>query len=77
MVEAGEFIEIHVDTPLDIVEKRDPKGLYRKARSGELRNFTGIDSPYEVPEHAEVHLDAGSESPEKLAAQVLEKLVLS
>ena len=57
MVEAGEFIEIHVDTPLDIVEKRDPKGLYRKARSGELRNFTGIDSPYEVPESPELRID--------------------
>ena len=57
MVGADEFIEIHVDTPLDVVEQRDPKGLYRKARSGELRNFTGIDSPYEVPEAPELHID--------------------
>ncbi|MBT5553782.1 MAG: sulfate adenylyltransferase subunit CysN, partial [Ilumatobacter sp.] len=49
-VEAGEFIEVHVDTPLDIAEERDPKGLYAKARAGELTNFTGIDSPYEAPE---------------------------
>ena len=57
MVGADEFIEIHVDTPLDVVEQRDPKGLYRKARSGELRNFTGIDSPYEVPEAPDLHID--------------------
>ncbi len=46
----GEFIEIHVDTPLEVAEQRDVKGLYRKARRGELKNFTGIDSPYEAPE---------------------------
>ena len=46
----GEFIEIFVDTPLDVAEQRDPKGLYKKARRGELKNFTGIDSPYEAPE---------------------------
>jgi bifunctional enzyme CysN/CysC len=57
MVEADEFIEIHIDTPLEVVERRDPKGLYRKARSGELRNFTGIDSPYEVPEAPELRID--------------------
>ena len=50
---------------------------YRKARAGQIPNFTGIDSPYEIPEHAEVHLDAGSQSPEKLAAVVLEKLGLA
>ncbi len=75
--EEGEFIEIYVDVPLQVAEQRDVKGLYRKARAGQIPNFTGIDSPYEVPEHAEVHLDAGGESPEKLAAQVLEKLGLS
>ena len=48
------FIEVFVDTPLNIAEQRDPKGLYKKARSGELKNFTGIDSPYEVPEAPEV-----------------------
>ncbi len=53
----GRFIEVFVDTPLAICEARDPKGLYKKARAGELRNFTGIDSVYEAPEKAEIHLD--------------------
>lgn len=55
--EVGEFIEIFVDTPIHVAEERDPKGLYKKARRGEIRNFTGIDSPYEPPEHAEIRLD--------------------
>ena len=55
-VEDGEFVEIFVDTPLEIAEGRDAKGLYKKARSGEIKNFTGIDSPYEVPENPEIHL---------------------
>ena len=75
--EEGEFLEIFVDVPLALAEQRDVKGLYRKARAGQIPNFTGIDSPYEVPEHAELRLDAGGDSPEKLAAQVLEKLGLS
>ncbi|MGO1499907.1 MAG: sulfate adenylyltransferase subunit CysN [Marinobacter sp.] len=57
MVEDNEFIEIHVDTPLEVAEERDVKGLYRKARDGQLSNFTGIDSPYEAPESPELHLD--------------------
>lgn len=57
MVEDNEFIEIHVDTPLEVAEERDVKGLYRKARDGKLSNFTGIDSPYEAPESPELHLD--------------------
>ena len=77
LFEQGEFLEIFVDVPLALAEQRDVKGLYRKARAGQIPNFTGIDSPYEIPEHAELHLDAGSESPEQLAAQVLEKLGLS
>ncbi|PZT47644.1 adenylyl-sulfate kinase [Helicobacter valdiviensis] len=56
LFEKGEFVEIFVDTPLEICEKRDPKGLYKKARSGEIKNFTGIDSPYEKPEAPEVHI---------------------
>ena len=75
--EEGEFLEIFVDVPLALAEQRDVKGLYRKARAGQIPNFTGIDSPYEIPEHAELRLDAGGDSPEKLAAQVLEKLGLS
>ena len=75
--EPGEFLEIFVDVPLALAEQRDVKGLYRKARAGEIPNFTGIDSPYETPEHAELRLDAGSESPEKLAVDVLKMLGLA
>ncbi len=63
----GEFVEVYVDTPLAVAEARDAKGLYAKARAGELRNFTGIDSPYEAPEAPEVVLDTLAESPEALA----------
>ena len=61
----GEFIEVFVDTPLAVAEERDPKGLYKKARRGELKNFTGIDSPYEPPEHPEIHIDTTKQPPEK------------
>ena len=54
---SDEFIEVFIDTPLEIAEQRDIKGLYKKARRGELKNFTGIDSPYEVPESAEIRID--------------------
>jgi bifunctional enzyme CysN/CysC len=53
----GEFIEVHVDVPLAVAEQRDPKGLYAKARRGELSNFTGIDAPYERPEHPDLRID--------------------
>jgi bifunctional enzyme CysN/CysC len=70
----GEFFEVFVDTPLEIAEQRDPKGLYRKARAGELRNFTGVDSPYERPEHPEVHLDMTKFSHEAAAEHIIEVL---
>jgi bifunctional enzyme CysN/CysC len=70
----GEFIEIFVDTPIEICEARDPKGLYRKARAGLIRNFTGIDSIYEPPEQAELTLDTSHESAEALADAVLAEL---
>lgn len=73
----GEFLEIFVDVPLALAEQRDVKGLYRKARAGQIPNFTGIDSPYEAPEHPDLRLDAGAESPEQLALRVLEKLGLA
>ena len=57
VVQGDEFIEIFVDVPLEVAEARDPKGLYKKARRGELPHFTGIDSPYEVPENPELRLD--------------------
>jgi bifunctional enzyme CysN/CysC len=72
----GQFLEVFVDTPLAVAEERDAKGLYAKARAGELRNFTGIDSPYEVPEHPDVVLDTLSEAPEALADR-LAALLLS
>ena len=72
----GEFLEVFVDVPLALAEERDVKGLYKKARAGQIPNFTGIDSPYEVPEHPDVHLLAGEHDPEALALQVLAKLGL-
>jgi bifunctional enzyme CysN/CysC len=70
----GEFVEVFVDTSLQECERRDVKGLYAKARRGELRNFTGIDSPYEPPETPEVHLHADGDAPEICIAQVLAAL---
>jgi bifunctional enzyme CysN/CysC len=70
----GEFIEIYVDTPLEVCEARDPKGLYRKARAGLIRNFTGIDSSYEPPEQAELSLKTSDTNPEALAEKVLSEL---
>jgi bifunctional enzyme CysN/CysC len=67
----GDFIEIFVDTPLQIAEQRDPKGLYKKARRGELKNFTGIDSPYETPENPELRLDTTVMTPEAAAERVV------
>ncbi|WP_300622194.1 sulfate adenylyltransferase subunit CysN [Dokdonella sp.] len=75
MVEDGEFVEIFVDTPLAVVEQRDPKGLYRKARKGELKNFTGIDSPYEAPEAPELHVDTMQSDPERAADAIIGYLV--
>jgi bifunctional enzyme CysN/CysC len=73
MVEADEFLEIFVDTPLEVCEARDPKGLYARARRGEIKNFTGIDSPFEPPEHAEIVLHGAVDSPEKMAEQLYER----
>jgi adenylylsulfate kinase len=67
----GEFIEIYVDASLETCEKRDPKGLYKKARAGELKNFTGIDDPYEAPEKPELVLDSNNKGIDELAAEVV------
>ncbi len=67
----GDFVEVFVDTPLEICEQRDPKGLYKKARAGELTGFTGIDAPYEAPADPEVRLAAGQRSVEDLAEDVV------
>ncbi|KGD75074.1 adenylylsulfate kinase [Tatumella morbirosei] len=73
LLEAGQFIEVFVDTPLHICEARDPKGLYRKARAGELTNFTGIDAVYEVPEQPELHLN-GEQLVTKLSEEIIDLL---
>ncbi len=75
MMPEGEFIEIHVDTPLEVAEQRDVKGLYKKARSGELKNFTGIDSPYEAPENAEITVDTVALSAEEAADVIVARLL--
>ena len=71
MLGDGEFLEIFIDTPLDVCEERDPKGLYEKARAGNIKNFTGIDSPYEVPERADLTLDTTALTPDAAAEHVV------
>ncbi|MGI9275112.1 MAG: sulfate adenylyltransferase subunit CysN [Endozoicomonas sp.] len=68
------FIEVFIDTPFDDCEKRDPKGLYKKARKGQIKNFTGLDSPYEVPENPEIHIRTLEQSPEKIADLIVNYL---
>ena len=75
LFDAGEFLEVFVDTPIEVAERRDPKGLYAKARAGLLKNFTGIDSPYERPEEAEVVLHAGEHGVERCVEDVVQALV--
>ena len=70
----GAMIEIHVATPLKVCERRDPKGLYKKARQGQIQNFTGVDDPYEAPQHPDVRLDASAGTPDEAAAQVMAHL---
>ncbi|MGB6661888.1 MAG: sulfate adenylyltransferase subunit CysN [Xanthobacteraceae bacterium] len=74
LVEPGEFIEVFVDTPISDCIERDPKGLYAKARAGQLKNFTGVDAPYEPPENPEIHLHTLGRTPEQLTAEVLQAL---
>ena len=74
MLPDGEFIEIHVDTPLAVAEERDVKGLYKKARAGMLKNFTGIDSPYEAPESPEIRIDTNAMSVEQAADEIMRKI---
>lgn len=71
MLEDGEFVEIHVDTPLEVAEERDVKGLYKKARKGEIKNFTGIDSPYEPPLEPEIRISTTDRTPEEAAEDLL------
>ena len=75
MMAPGEFVEVFVDTPLSVAEERDVKGLYSKARSGQLKNFVGIDSPYEAPESPDIHIDTIKISIDKAAGQIVKRLV--
>lgn len=67
----GEFLNSYVDTPLEVCEQRDPKDLYKKARAGQIRNFTGIDSPYEAPEEPELVIDTASNDPDSAVSALL------
>ncbi len=75
MLPEGEFVEVFIDTPLELAEARDVKGLYKKARAGELKNFTGIDSPYEAPAEPEIRIDTTRMSPEEAAEFIVDKLL--
>ncbi|BBD98947.1 sulfate adenylyltransferase subunit CysN [Sphingobium amiense] len=75
MLPEGEFIEIHVDTPIEVAEARDVKGLYRKARAGQLKNFTGIDSPYEAPENPEVRVNTAEMTAEEAADHIVRAIM--
>jgi len=70
-LEMGEFIEVYIDTPISICEQRDPKGLYKKARAGEIKDFTGIDSTYDVPENPEIHVETATQSIQACAEQIV------
>lgn len=74
LLEQGEFVEVFVNTPLDVCEQRDPKGLYQKARQGDIKNFTGIDSDYEAPESPEIMLEYTGQSAEQSAEQLFDLL---
>ena len=71
LLQPSEFIEVFIDTPIGVAEQRDPKGLYKKARRGELKNFTGIDSPYEAPVNAEIRIDTTAMTAESAAEQIV------
>jgi bifunctional enzyme CysN/CysC len=76
LIGPGRFVEVHVDTPLEVAESRDTKGLYRKARSGQLANFTGIDSPYEAPLNPEVRIDSTHSTSDDEADEVVRTLMM-
>jgi bifunctional enzyme CysN/CysC len=74
LVSEGEFVEVFVDTPIDECARRDPKGLYAKAKAGKIKNFTGFDAPYEAPANPEIHLSTAGQQPEQLAQRIMKKL---
>ena len=71
----GQFLEVFIDTPLAICEQRDPKGLYKKARAGEIKHFTGIDSEYQAPIAADIHVTTANQSIEECAEQIVSALI--
>jgi len=73
-LEADEFIEVYIDTPINICEQRDPKGLYKKARAGEIKDFTGIDSSYDVPQSPEIHVKTAEQTIQACAEQIVSYL---
>ena len=75
LLQEGEFIEVFVDTPLSVAEERDPKGLYKKVRRGELKNFTGIDSPYEVPNKPDIHIETSKLTPDAAVDRIIAVLI--
>jgi bifunctional enzyme CysN/CysC len=75
MMKVGEFFEIFIDTPLTEAERRDVKGLYKKARSGQLAHFTGVDSPYEPPQAPDIHIDTTKMTAEAAADLIVERLI--
>jgi len=74
-LEQGEFIEVFIDTPINVCEQRDPKGLYKKARAGEIKDFTGIDSTYDVPQTPQIHVKTDTQSIEQCAQQIVSYLM--
>ena len=74
LMDEGEFIEVFVDAPLEVAEARDPKRLYERARRGEIKNFTGIDSPYQPPESPELHIDTTGTSPAEAGEVIVDEL---
>lgn len=74
-LEAGEFIEVYIDTPIEVCEQRDPKGLYKKARAGEIKDFTGIDSSYDVPQAPQIHVKTADKSIQACAEQIVAHLI--
>ena len=75
LLEQGEFIEVYIDTPITVCEQRDPKGLYKKARAGEIKDFTGIDSSYDVPKFPAIHVKTAEKSIKECARQIVTHLV--
>lgn len=75
LLDENEFVEVYVDTPIEVCEQRDPKGLYKKARQGDIKKFTGIDSPYESPESPEIHLTYREQSAEAAVEEIYQELV--